>query len=106
MAKSKRPFLSGYKTYDTSKGFGSASQWRAAFSERMGREQAATVLQEKRHTPWTVLGLVQGASQQQIKQAFRKAIMEWHPDRNAHRVQEAYVMSRQIIAAYELLRMD
>ncbi|ULT38720.1 hypothetical protein KRR40_26975 [Niabella defluvii] len=47
----KKGFLEGYKTYDTTDGFGHASQWRSAFRERMSKEQATEVLQSQELTP-------------------------------------------------------
>ena len=39
-SKPKKDFMGGYKTYDTSNGFGSAKEWRSSFSERMSKEEA------------------------------------------------------------------
>lgn len=96
-------FLDGYKTYDTSGGFGSPKQWRKAFTERMGKEEAEAVLNSQEQTPYEILGVPATATQAQIKKAFRQLITEWHPDRNQHRTEEAEEMSKKIIAAYSLL---
>ncbi|HMR85432.1 MAG TPA: DnaJ domain-containing protein [Niabella sp.] len=96
-------FLDGYKKYDTSGGFGNAARWRKAFYERMGSKEATEILQVKGETPYQVLGIMPGASQSEIKKAFRKLISKWHPDRNQHRTEEAEEMSKKIIAAYSLL---
>lgn len=100
----KKGFLDGYKTYDTSNGFGNPKQWRASFRERMSKEEAAEVVTASRETPHSILGIVPGATQQEIKKAYRKQIAEWHPDYNPHRLQEAEEMSRKIIAAYTVLK--
>lgn len=96
-------FLNGYKTYDTSKGFGNARKWRQSFQQRMNKEEATAILTAQPQTPLEVLGLSVDASPDAIKKAFRQLIMQWHPDKNPDRKQEAEEMSRQIIAAYSLL---
>ena len=100
----KRGFSDGYKTYDTSRGYGNAGKWRSAFKARMTESEAQEVLQAAEQTPYQVLGLMPGASREAIKRAFRRLIIEWHPDRNQHRINEAEETSKQIIAAYTLLK--
>lgn len=99
----KKGFLDGYKTYDTSQGFGSAKKWRSTFKERFSKEEAEHVLKEEQLTPYQILGLAVGATAAEIKKAFRKLIAQWHPDTNQHRIDEAEEMSKKIIAAYSLL---
>jgi len=101
-AKKKKGFLEGYKTYDPDKeGYGDASQWNAAFSERMGLNQARQTLKDK--DPLTVLGLSVGASWEEVKKAYRQKVMEFHPDRNPGNVAEARAKFDQVQAAYEIL---
>jgi len=99
----KKGFLEGYKTYDTSRGYGSAKKWRSAFNERFSKEEAQTILENEQQTPYQILGIKPGATAAEIKKAFRASISEWHPDRNQHRITEAEEMSKKIIAAYSLL---
>lgn len=75
-----RGFMDGYRTYDDSAGRGSPDEWRAAFNERMGLDEAARILGD--HEPLAVLGLQAGATSDEIKRAWRKEAMKWHPDRN------------------------
>jgi DnaJ-class molecular chaperone len=96
-------FLDGYNTYDTSKGYGNAKKWRTALKERMSREQAAAILQQEEETPYSLLGISPQATATEIKKAFRLRIVEWHPDKNQHRIQEVEAMSKKIIAAYTWL---
>lgn len=96
-------FLDGYRTYDTSKGYGDPKQWRQAFNQRMSKEDAEVIIQGQEQTPYDILGIKAGATQAEIKKAFRKLITEWHPDRNQHRLTEAEEMSKRIIAAYSIL---
>lgn len=96
-------FLDGYKTYDTGNGFGNAKKWRQSFKERMSPEEAEKIIRSQEQTPYEILGILPGATKQEIKKAFRKIISEWHPDKNQHRQAEAEERSKKIIAAYEVL---
>lgn len=103
MAKTKKGILDGYKTYDTSGGFGNAQQWRNAFRERFSKQEAEDILQGQDKTPYQILGVTPGATKSEIKKAYRKLIAEWHPDHNQHRIEESEEMSKKIIAAFSLL---
>lgn len=92
-----------YKTYDTSQGHGSRRQWRQAFERTMSGEEAIQVVQEAGTGPHAILGVPKNATQEDIKLAFRRLIMEWHPDRNPHRTEEAEKRSKEILAAYTIL---
>ena len=48
--KPKKDFMSGYKTYDTSAGYGSPKQWRASFSDRMGMDEAVEIMGQQAET--------------------------------------------------------
>lgn len=96
-------FMEGYKTYDTTEGFGNAKDWQGAFKQRMGKQEAEQILTGSEQTPHGILGIAQSATAAEVKKAFRKLIGIWHPDRNQHRIQEAEEMSKRIIAAYSLL---
>jgi DnaJ-class molecular chaperone len=96
-------FLDGYKTYDTRNGYGNPKQWRNAFDQRMNPEEAEAVLSAQAQSPHEILGIQANATAEEIKKAFRKRIMEWHPDKNQNRTDEAKEMSQKIIAAYSLL---
>ncbi|RKE47147.1 J domain-containing protein [Sphingobacterium detergens] len=99
----KKGFLDGYKTYDTSQGYGSSKKWRSAFNERFSKQEAETIIGNEKQTPYQILGIKHGATKSEIKKAFRALVTEWHPDLNQHRLQEAEEMSKKIIAAYSLL---
>lgn len=100
----KKGFLEGYKTFDTSGGFGNPKKWKEAFSQRMGKEEAEAIIGAQAKGPHEVLGVPKEATATEIKKAYRKLIMHWHPDRNQNREEEALVQSKLIIAAYELLK--
>ena len=105
----KRPFMSGYRTYDTGEGYGGPRQWRAAFARRMGREEAEEVLRGARRTPYEVLGILPGARWAEIKSAYRRAAMACHPDRcHVHSLSPAAATERfkAVTAAYTLLELQ
>jgi DnaJ-class molecular chaperone len=97
-------FLEGYKTYDAADGFGSPKDWQKAFKQRMGKDEAETILQDGEQTPYGILGIGTDATKEVIKKAYRKMISLWHPDHNQHRITEAEEMSKKIVAAYTILK--
>ncbi len=101
--KAKKPFMSGYKTYDTAEGYGNGRQWRSSFYERMDGKEAERIIEQEEGTPYQILGISVSASQVEIKAAFRTLIMKWHPDKNRDNITEAEAMSKKIIAAYTVL---
>ena len=97
-------FMDGYKTYDVkSEGYGSAWEWKKNFNQRMSKEEADETLGSD--DPYTVLGIKIGATQSEIKSAFKKLAKMWHPDMNPQRVAEATIKMQKINAAYSLLIM-
>ena len=72
--------LDKYKTYDTSKGFGSPSQWQDAFEARMNYK--VLNFEEKKQHDGLAGPLYDAKSSEEIKTAYRKLMMAYHPDRN------------------------
>ncbi len=99
----KKGFLDGYQTYDTSKGFGSSKKWEQSFKARMSKEDAVRILNDVENSPHAILEIPLESTPEMIKKAYRRQISEWHPDRNPHRLTEAEEQSRKIIAAYTVL---
>ena len=99
----KKGFLDGYKTYDTSGGYGNKKKWQQSFKSKMSKEDAVKIMDTIESSPNEILGIPLDATLEMIKKAFRKKIMEWHTDRNQHRISQAEEQSRKIIAAYTLL---
>ena len=98
--KPKRGFCDGYKTYNPeAEGYGNASQWKQAFNERMGYDEAKNIL--AKDDPYTILGIIIGASLAEIKAAYRKMAMKWHPDKNKDI--DTTEKMQKIIAAYTYL---
>jgi len=97
-------FLDGYKSYDTTQGYGSSRQWRAAFSDRMGigeaRERVGT------GSPEEILGVARGSTWSVVRAAYKKLAFECHPDRalqNGLTVEEATERFKRVVAAYTIL---
>ena len=106
--KPKRSFadlLSSYKTYDPElEGYGDPKQWREAFRARMGLEEAQEFLGAK--SPREILGVLLTATWAEISRAFKKKIIEVHPDRCAVTglsQEEAHRLSKEVVAAYSIL---
>lgn len=96
----KRGFMDGYKTYNVKEhGYGDESQWKQAFNHRMGYNEAKTILSND--DPYLILGILVGATLAEIKTAFRKMAMKWHPDKNPG--VDTNEKMQKIIAAYTFL---
>ncbi|CAD8097204.1 unnamed protein product [Paramecium sonneborni] len=52
---------------------------------------------------YNTLGLQRDAEQQQIKEAYHKLALEWHPDKNVNNRTQAIVQFQQISEAYNTL---
>uniref|UniRef100_A0A670IZ49 DnaJ heat shock protein family (Hsp40) member B8 n=1 Tax=Podarcis muralis TaxID=64176 RepID=A0A670IZ49_PODMU len=52
---------------------------------------------------YEVLGLHQNASQEDIKRAYRKLALKWHPDKNPYHKEEAEKKFKAVAEAYEVL---
>lgn len=95
--KPKRPFNVSKDQYDPKvEGYGNADEWKSAFGERMGKEEAKRVVADE--SPYSILGVTKDATWPQIKTAFRKLAMQHHPDKGGDAA-----TFRKIRAAFELL---
>ncbi len=99
--KPKKGFTEGYKTYDTSKGFGSPSKWNDAFRKRMSMEDARILLDED--DPYVILDVKLHDTIDIVKKAYRKMAMKFHPDKNPGNEKEANEKMQRIIAAYTII---
>lgn len=61
---------------------------------------------EKKRDPYEVLGVSKSASKDEIKQAFRKLAMQYHPDKNPDKREWAEEKFKEIAEAYEILSDD
>jgi DnaJ-domain-containing protein 1 len=104
--KPKRTFadvMASYPTYDTSAGYGNSRQWKAAWNVRMGKDEYDPILNRQSKNPFQILGIHESATVAEIKSAFRKLAMEWHPDRNPDKP-DAEETFKVIAAAYSKLQ--
>lgn len=98
--KVKKGFMDGYKTYNViEEGFGDETQWKRSFNQRMGFDEAKTILSND--DPYSILGILVGATLAEIKKAFRQMAMKWHPDKNKNI--DTTEKMQKIIAAYTFL---
>mmetsp|Transcript_46132 Transcript_46132/g.100209 ORF Transcript_46132/g.100209 Transcript_46132/m.100209 type:complete len:216 (-) Transcript_46132:134-781(-) len=52
---------------------------------------------------YQVLGVSKNASEDEIKKAYRKGALRWHPDKNPDDAENAEVMFKKLAEAYEVL---
>lgn len=52
---------------------------------------------------YEILNVNRDASDDELKKAYRKLALKWHPDKNLTNKQEAEVFFKQICEAYEVL---
>jgi|ERR1035437_4335988 DnaJ-class molecular chaperone len=102
LIKKKKGFMDGYKTYDTSDGFGNSNEWKKSFNKRMSLDDAIEILDTK--SPYVILGVEKNATEVMIKTAFRKLAMKLHPDKNQGNEKEANEKMKDILAAYTVLK--
>jgi hypothetical protein len=95
-----------YQTYDTSAGRGQPSEWRNTFYERMGADVYETILNDAKQSPEDVLGVAFNAVWGDVKAAYRKLVMKYHPDRiliTGVTYEDAVAKMKIINAAYSKL---
>lgn len=75
----RRPDETPWRFYQRVRAFG----WRDPFRARTGHRPGET-RPEPDDDPYAVLGLRPGASPDEIRAAYRKAVAKYHPDKVAH----------------------
>lgn len=113
MAKLRKSVLDGYKTYEPEiEGFGSTTDWKQAFSQRMGKDEANQILIDDNEEfdgssqhAYRILELYENKRYDKvtIHAAFRRLIKKWHPDVNPSQPELAHKMTIKIIAAHSIL---
>lgn len=99
--KKKRPSVwsDNYRPYGRNTGpKGNPMEWASAFKARFSDVEIQEIIGED--DPWGILGLKPGATQDEIKSAFRKKAVETHPDRNPGLDGSAF---RRVKAAFDKL---
>ncbi len=86
---------SRYGTYEGERG--SPSQWRNTFAAMSG-DEARVIIEAAKETPWSLLGIEPTDDLKAIKSAYRKRMLEVHPDRGGS--EEA---AKKVIAAWTLI---
>ena len=54
--------------------------------------------------PYKVLGLAPGCEDKDVDKAYKRKALEWHPDKNKDRIEEANAMFLKVYKAYEYLK--
>nr|GEW65645.1 DnaJ protein P58IPK homolog [Tanacetum cinerariifolium] len=76
-------------------------------SVREGLMKAEKALKLSQRKDWyKILGISKTASIAEIKRAYKKLALQWHPDKNVDNREEAENKFREIAAAYEILGDD
>ncbi|EGR32479.1 hypothetical protein IMG5_081370, partial [Ichthyophthirius multifiliis] len=60
-------------------------------------------MSQKKECYYKILGIEKTATDDQIKKAYRKLALKWHPDKNQNNKEEATIKFKLISEAYEIL---
>jgi DnaJ family protein A protein 5 len=72
----------------------------------MGSQQSISSSQPQENMKtcyYELIGVARDATQDEIKKAYRKAALQWHPDKNYDKIEEATRIFAQIQVAYDVL---
>ena len=92
----KKGFLDGYKTYDTTNGFGNIQEWVAEFQSRMGVNEAISIIG---NDPMIIFGVVN--TWEEVLKKFRELAKKYHPDVNEKDTKKEM---QKVEAAFVLLK--
>ena len=102
--KPKRNVWTDASPYGTYTGpAGNASQWRQAFSEAMGRDEAEEIIAGQSDSPWVILGVNPNATPSEVKSAYRRMMLKYHPDKCGNTT-GSNERAKRIIAAYTVMK--
>jgi len=97
--RDRSPFNPEAAPYGTYEGMpGDPDSWAWAFRERFSQEEITKILKDR--SPWEILGLEPGATQAEIKLAYRQKARDTHPD---HHPDLGPGPFQDVQAAYEAL---
>ncbi len=74
----KRDWLSGYKVYDTSNGFGNPKQWQAAFEKRFNLKTLTE--EDKKCNKNKLQDLYDARDAKSLQKIYHSLMMIYHPD--------------------------
>jgi hypothetical protein len=85
-----------------------ARRARASGQQRAQQRAQQGPPKPPRKPPWEVLGVTSDASSDQIKKAYRKQAMQWHPDRvppgaSSHEREQSRLMFEEITRARDVM---
>lgn len=95
--KPKKGFLDGYKTYDTTNGFGSVDDWKKAFEKRMNYRIVS--VEEKQSNQSILQPLYDAQDFFALRKAYRELMMQYHPDK-AGDTEENKLIAQMLNDAY------
>jgi hypothetical protein len=88
-----------YKTYDTSSGFGNPSQWKGAFRERMGIDEAQEIVNDIKEETSPLLSLRACKTFADLKKTYYNLMQVHHPDHGGD-----LKLAKQIVALFTVLK--
>jgi len=91
----------GYKTYDTSKGFGSRAKWQGAFEERLNLH--LNTIEETESRKAVYQSLYDCMTEAALKKEYRRLMMLHHPDK-AGDTEENKIIAQAINDTYFKLK--
>ncbi|KAJ3085426.1 hypothetical protein HK102_014174 [Quaeritorhiza haematococci] len=71
-----------------------------------GTKSTTTASSDTPLTHYQVLGVSQEATIEEVKKAYKREALKWHPDKNLDRKEEAEKRFREVAAAYEVLSSE
>ncbi|CAE8637320.1 unnamed protein product, partial [Polarella glacialis] len=74
---------------------GPAGVWVRSLASSAGRRES--------EDPFEVLGVARSASPEEVKAAYRRLALKWHPDRNPDNAKEAESKFKNVSTAYSIL---
>jgi len=90
-------------------GYGTPEGWRESFYARMGFEEAQRVVGNGKRSPRQILNVGADALWNEIKSAYRKMAMQYHPDRVTQTgltLAVAEEKFKEVTAAYVMLEKE
>ena len=66
------------------------------------KEAQGDLKRSKKKDYYKILGVQKGATEEEIKKAYRKQALKWHPDKNTDNREEAEKMFKEINVAYDV----